>query len=57
MMKKDKLNLDQIKVNSFVTDAKHLKGGKPPMSNTVDAPSGSYGPEGACIYSCVDVEG
>ncbi|MGB3180631.1 MAG: pinensin family lanthipeptide [Cyclobacteriaceae bacterium] len=54
-MKKEKLNLDQIRVNSFVTDPEHLKGGRAPMSNTVDAPSGSYDPDGWCIGSCIDI--
>ena len=50
------MNLDQIKVNSFVTDAQHLKGGKPPVSETADGPTVFYY-EGVCVYSCVVVEG
>ncbi|MFA0962316.1 pinensin family lanthipeptide [Roseivirga sp. BDSF3-8] len=56
-MKKEKLNLDQIKVDSFVTEAKHLKGGAAPVSETVGGPTELYGPKGGCIYSCVVVEG
>ncbi|MGB3180639.1 MAG: pinensin family lanthipeptide [Cyclobacteriaceae bacterium] len=56
-MKKGKLNLDQIKVESFVTEMNgDLKAGKPPVSETADGPTVFYY-EGVCVYSCVVVEG
>lgn len=55
-MKKNKLSLDEIKVNSFVVEPAHLKAGKPPVSETANGPTEMYY-EDVCVYSCVVVEG
>lgn len=55
-MKKAKMKLNQLKVDSFVTkDRSNIKGGRAKASNTVGEAT-VFVDEYGCILSCVDVE-